>query len=298
MPSSRYRIRGLSFLLLFIAALVSRPALAQNELSGQWNQKMFEDRPERGPGPWIGDYTGMPITDQDRMRGDTWDAEKWAVVERQCQPHPADYAPRGPAALRVWTDIDPLTQGVKAWNITTAWMLPHRTIYMDGRPHPPAWAAHTWQGFSTGEWEADALKITTTHLKEGWVRRNGLARSDRATLIEYLVRHHRYLTLVTMVEDPIYLTEPLVRTSDWVEAENNLILPNLCVEGVEVEHEKGWVPYHLPGQNQFLYEWADKVGMPHEATRGGAETMYPEYQKKLATMAVSKTQMSSAKGAQ
>jgi hypothetical protein len=47
-----------------------------------------------------------------------------------------------------------------------------------------------------------------------------------------------------------------------------------------------------------LYEWADKVGMPHDATRGGAETMYPEYQKKLAAMAANKTQMSSAKGAQ
>jgi hypothetical protein len=50
-----------------------------------------------------------------------------------------------------------------------------------------------------------------------------------------------------------------------------------------------------------LYEFAEKVGMPHEATRGGAETMYPEYQKKLATMPVTpvtKTAQTPAKGAQ
>ncbi len=288
------RLGCLPLALLFIGAVAPRPALAQKELSGQWQQKEFEDHPERGPGPWIGDYTGMPINEADRMRGDTWDAEKWTVVERQCQPHPADYAPRGPAELRVWADVDKLTQGVTAWEFTTSWMMPHRIIYMDGRPHPPAWAANTWEGFSTGEWEGDALKITTDHMREGWVRRNGLARSDQASMIEYLVRHHRYLTMVTIVEDPVYLTEPFIRTSDWVEGEGNLTFPNVCVAGVEVEHEKGWVPYHLPGQNQWLYEWADKVGMPHEATRGGAETMYPEYQKKLAELA-GKTQSSSAR---
>jgi hypothetical protein len=70
----------------------------------------------------------------------------------------------------------------------------------------------------------------------------------------------------------------------------------LCIPSVEVEHAKGWVPYHLPGQNQFLYEFADRVGIPHEATRGGAETMYPEYQKKLAALAAAKPPESSAKG--
>ena len=74
------RVRGLPLILLFFVGLIGRPALAQTELSGQWSQKIFEDRPERNPGPWIGDYTGMPINEQDRMRGDTWDAEKWEVT--------------------------------------------------------------------------------------------------------------------------------------------------------------------------------------------------------------------------
>ena len=65
---------SLFFLFLFVGALIPRPARAQIELSGQWRQKMQEDWPERSPGPHIGDYTGMPINEEDRMRGDTWDA--------------------------------------------------------------------------------------------------------------------------------------------------------------------------------------------------------------------------------
>ena len=43
-----------------------------------------------------------------------------------------------------------------------------------------------------------------------------MPRSDKATLIEYFIRHGEYLTLVTIVKDPVYLTEPFVRTSNWV----------------------------------------------------------------------------------
>ena len=50
-----------SFFLFFSLGLLSRPAFAQVDLSGYWGQKMTEDQPERGPGPEIGDYTGMPM---------------------------------------------------------------------------------------------------------------------------------------------------------------------------------------------------------------------------------------------
>ena len=292
------RVCSLPLMLLMIGAVAPGPLLAQKELSGQWQQKMFEDAPERVAGAWIGDYTGMPINDVARMRGDTWSSSSWTQVERQCVTASPDFAYRGSSQLRIFDDVDQLTQGVTAWHINTNITFLNRDIYMDDRPHPPPWAANTWEGFSTGEWEGDALKITTTHLREGWVRRNGLVRSDQGTLIEYLVRHHRYLTMVTIVEDPIYLSEPLIRTSDWVQAEGALNYPNVCIPGVEVEHERGWVPNYLPGKNPYLYEWADRVGIPHQATRGGAETMYPEYQKKLATMTVVKTEQSAAKGAQ
>ncbi len=282
----RRRLPAYLLFLSFFFLPASHPAFAQVDLSGTWQDRWHEDAPERDGGPEIGDYTGMPVNDAARMRADSWDAQKWEVVEHMCDPHPADYGPRGPAHMRVWSQVDPFTQGVVAWHLTLRYMITSRTIYMDGRPHPSANAPHTWQGFSTGEWEGDMLKVTTTHLKEGWFRRNGLARSDRATLIEYFIRHDDYFTLVTDVEDPIYATEPFIRTSNWVLDLGREFPPRLvgCIPSVEVEHPEGYVAYHTLGENHFLGEYPARWGVPAEAARGGAETMYPEYQEKLAKM--------------
>ena len=57
---------------------------------------------------------------------------KWTMPERQCEPHPADYAPRGPASMRISSTVDPVSQDVISWHTTLMWMLPQRTIYMDG----------------------------------------------------------------------------------------------------------------------------------------------------------------------
>jgi hypothetical protein len=86
------------------------------------------------------------------------------------------------------------------------------------------------------------------------------------------------------VEDPVYLTEPFVRTSNWILDLGKRFLPNVCIPSVEVPHPKGYVAYHLPGQNPWLTEFASRYGIPVEASRGGAETTYPEYQDKLAKM--------------
>jgi hypothetical protein len=53
---------------------------------------------------------------------------------------------------------------------------------------------------------------------------------------------------------------------------------------VEVPREQGEVPHYLPGENPFLREFPEKNGLPAEAARGGAETMYPEYRGKLKQM--------------
>ncbi len=183
--------------------------------------------------------------------------------------------------MRVSSTVDPISQDVITWETTMLWVLPHRVIYMDGRPHPSPNALHTWQGFSTGEWEGDMLKVTTTHLKEGWVRRNGLPRSDRATLVEYFIRHGDYLTLVTIVKDPVYLSEPLVRTSNWALDPGFQLSPFSCIPTVEIERPRDAAPYYLPGENPYLTEFADRLGLPREAVRGGSETMYPDYLKTI-----------------
>jgi glyoxylase-like metal-dependent hydrolase (beta-lactamase superfamily II) len=148
---------------------------------------------------------------------------------------------------------------------------------MDGRPHPPDYAAHTWQGFSTGRWDGDVLVITTTHLKTGWIRRNGVPRSDRATVTEHLIRHGDNLTLVTYITDPAYLTEPFVRSTDFVMDPRQQIEPYPCESVEESTRAPGVVPHYLPGKNPYLGEFATAHAIPQNAERGGPETMYPGY---------------------
>jgi hypothetical protein len=262
-------------------ALMSLPAFAQMDPTGEWAPRFHEDNPERLAGPEIGDYLGLPINDAARLRADSWDASLLTLPEHQCKPHPADYGPRGPANLRFWKEVDKESQQTIAYHTHISWQAPERTIWMDGRPHPPDYAAHTWQGFSTGKWEGDVLTVTTTHLKTGWIRRNGIPRSDRATLTEHWIRHGDYLTLVSIVNDPAYLTEPFIRTTNWVLDPRQQIAPYPCEAVVEVDRPKGSVPHHLPGTNAYLDEFAKRFSLPDAATRGGAETMYPEYEQKM-----------------
>jgi glyoxylase-like metal-dependent hydrolase (beta-lactamase superfamily II) len=262
---------------LIAAALVSVPLSAQYDLTGEWGARYHEDYSERIPGPELGDYLGLPITDAARLRADSWDASIATLPEWQCRPHPADYGSRGPADLRIWKDVDTQTQQVIAYHTHVQWQAQERTIWMDGRPHPSEDAAHTWQGFSTGKWNGNELTVTTTHLKEGYIRRNGVPRSDRATLVEHWIRHGDFLTLVSIIIDPVYLTEPFIRTTNWVLTPQQAIDPYPCEVAEEVERAQGAVPHHLPGANKFLSEFPKKYGLPERATRGGADTMYPEY---------------------
>ena len=83
-----------------------------------------------------------------------------------------------------------------------------RTIWLDGRPHPPDYAEHTWSGFSTGAWDRGILKVRTTHMKAGYLRDNGVPASDDSELLEYFIRHDDHLTHVQFTIDPAYLVEP------------------------------------------------------------------------------------------
>ena len=140
---------------------------------------------------------------------------------------------------------------------------------------------HSWAGFATGKWDGDVLNVTVTHLKEGYVRRNGLARSDKATVTENWIRHGDWLTVVTYVDDPVYLAEPFVRSTDYELDLHQQIPPYPCDVVTEIDRQTGVIPNILPGKNKMLSEFTDRWGVPPEAARGGPETMYPEYRKKL-----------------
>ena len=189
-------------------------AAAQVDFSGEWAPRFHEDQPERVPGPELGDYLGLPINEAARLRADSWDASMQTLPEWQCRPHSADYIWRGPSPLTIRKEENPLTREITAFH--AEWLRSiDNPIYLDGRQHPPDDALHSWGGFATGKWEGDMLTVTVTHLKEGYIRRNGMPRSDQATVTEHWMRHGDFLTVVTIVNDPVYLTEPFIRTTDY-----------------------------------------------------------------------------------
>ncbi len=261
--------------------LCAQPAHAQIDLSGHWDPLFSEDRDERIPGPEIGDYLGLPINDAARLRADSWESSLLTLPEHQCKPHPSTYGFRGVGLLRIWPEWDEATQQMVALHTLIQWQHQLRTIWLDGRSHPPDYAAHTWQGFSTGTWEGDTLIVRTTHLKAGWMRRNGLALSDQATMTERFIRHGDSLTHISMVEDPAYLTEPLIKTNGFQFNPHGEMQPYPCQSVVEVNRPQGEVPHYLPGTNPYLHEFADRYELPFEATRGGAGTALPEYGRTL-----------------
>jgi len=271
-------------ILLAASTLWTIPAVAQINLTGVWAMRLTEDEPDRLLGPELGDYGGIPLNAAARLRAQTWDASLLTVPEYQCRVHPSDYASSF-ADIRLWEEIDAASQQLTAIHVHHFAWETERTIWMDGRPHPPDYALHTAMGFSTGKWDGDKLVVTTTHLKEGWIRRNGVPRSDRAVVTEYFIRHGDGLTWAALIHDPAYLTETFIRSRDYVYAEGGQIAPYPCESVVEVVRAKGTIPHHLPGTNTFLKEYQTAHHIPEEGAMGGAATMYPEYRVRLSGLA-------------
>ena len=270
------RIAGLFLLVLTFGV---RPASAQIDLTGMWAPIMHEDQLERAPGPTVGDYLGLPINDAARFHAVSWDAGLLTVPEHQCKPHPSTYGFRGVGNLRITQEINPANQAITKLHTHIQWQEQKRDIWLDGRPHPPEYAAHTWQGFSTARWDGSVLVVRTTHLKQGWIRRNGLFISDRATMEERFIRHGNYLTHVYLISDPVYLTEPLIKTNGFQLVTNPNLAPYPCLPAVEVPRAKGVIPHNLPGSPDPSIEFAKKFNVPVEAARGGAETALPEFMR-------------------
>jgi hypothetical protein len=94
---------------------------------------------------------------------------------------------------------------------------------------------------------------------------------------ERFIRHGDILTHVYMVEDPVYLTEPVVRTTNYQLVLNGIIDPYPCRYAIEIDRPRSVVPNRLPGTNKASDEYAQRFGIPIEAVRGGAATAMPEF---------------------
>jgi len=269
-------IRGRVIAAGWVLLLIAPPALAQVNFVGEWSGRYQEDFPDRVPGEEPGDFSGLPINEAARMFGDSWDVSRHSVLEHQCAPYTLPYIFFGPNQFRIWQENDPDTQELIAIRMYQGTFQQQRTIWMDGRPHPPEYAPHTFMGFSTGEWNGDILTITTTHIKAGYFRRSGMPMSDRTTVVEHWIRNGNLLSQVTIATDPVYLTEPFIRSQEFalMERGNTNWLYN-CEYAMEVPIDKNHVPHYLPGQNPWIGEFESKHAMPREGVRGGAETLLP-----------------------
>jgi hypothetical protein len=271
--------------LALLLACVPAVARAQSDITGEWAPLFHEDQVDRVPGLGPVDFAGLPLTDGARQWALSWDASRVSVLEHQCQVHVLPYILSGPTRLRISAQRDGNTERIVAFNQYIGLWGQDRTIWVDGRPHPPAVAPHTWMGFSTGVWEGNTLVVRTTHIKQGWVRRNGVPESDLVTTTERFTRHGDMLAYVIYIKDPVYLTEPLVRSRNFVRmsglGEGNWIAATPCEPGEETAAPPHNVPHYLPGENPFVAEAERRSGIPAEALTGGGETLYPEYRETL-----------------
>jgi len=268
---------------LILAAVVLvigvSPAFAQVSFVGDWSGRYHEDQPDRVPGEEPGDFSGLPINDAARMFGDSWDVARHSVLEHQCAPYTLPYMFFGPNQFRIWETKNPDTQELLSIEMYMGTYQQRRTIWLDGRPHPPEYAPHSYMGFSTGEWNGDTLTITTTHIKAGYFRRDGMPASDRTVVVEHWIRHGNLLSQVTIATDPVFLTEPYIRSQEFVQMDrgNQNWLYN-CEYAMELPKDKNEVPHYLPGKNPWLGEFEAKHAMPKDGVRGGAETLLPGWQ--------------------
>ena len=276
--------RIVTLLAITSVLAVARASEAQADLAGKWSATLQEDYEHRIPGPELGDYTGIAVNEAARVKAQTWDASILSQPEQQARPHPAQYSMRGPANLRIEEIVDPGTYRVLAYKITGLFGNADRTIWMDGRPHPSARALHTWNGFSTGEWMGQTLKVTTTHMKAAFIQRNGVPASVQSRMTEYFVRHGDRLLNMSIVEDPVYLEEPFVRTTTFAANPERVIAPPSVMEIVDeiAAPRAGYVP-HFPRDTRHG-EFSERFGLPYEATQGGRDTLYPEYVQTLQQM--------------
>ncbi len=272
-----------------LAAILTVPAapplLAEVDLAGNWISRLHQDWQERNPGPEAVDYLGLPINAEARAKALSYIASIDSLPERQCMNYTPQYVVIGPQGIKMWSESDPSNGKIVAWKISAA---PDRsiiTIWMDGRPHPSKYAPHPPEGFTTGVWEGDTLTTYTTHIKAGYIRRNGVPSSDQATVTEHITRHGDILSITALIDDPVYLTEPYVLSRSWQLDPKTQMAPTPapCVPAAEVPRLNGVgaVPHILPGANTFVGEVTKMYHIPQIAVMGGAQTMYPEYRKTL-----------------
>lgn len=276
---TNHPVMAATIVVLVLGCLLSSPTVfAQVELTGSWAARNHEFL--SGDGLPV-DYTGIPLNDEGRTKALSYSESQLAMVERQCQGWPAFYFVQGPFGLNISSETDPLKGTVISLTIGAWEDRAPLTIWMDGRPHPSLYAEHTRAGFTTGAWEGNTLVTYTTHMKAGFLRKTGPPSSDQATMTARFYRHGDILTVLAIIDDPIYLAEPWILSKSFqLSATPISPIGPPCVTTYEGGSGES-VPHYLPEKNPFVDEMTTKYNVPRSAAVGTPETLYPEYQKKM-----------------
>ena len=210
-------------------------AAAPIDLTGYWVSVVTEDWRWRMVTPAKGDYASIPINLAAKKFADAWDPAKDEAAGEQCRSYGAPAIMRVPERVHItWQDANTLKVETDAGQQVRLFH------FGDWKaPNGPA----TFQGNSVAVWETPRvgrggagragaaaevpkpkfgdLKVVTTHIKPGYLRKNGVPYSAQAELTEYwdvstehyLTGSHQneqWLVITTLLHDPTYLQE------DWV----------------------------------------------------------------------------------
>jgi hypothetical protein len=122
----------------------------------------------------------------------------------------ADCVPIGEPTVMVYPVASNIKVEKDKVTIKTDWMDTVRTVYLDGRQHPPASQAFL-HGHSVGRWEGKVLVVETTNFKE---HPSGLSTTLPSSTQKKLVERFelgedgKTLKYSGTVEDPVYLAAP------------------------------------------------------------------------------------------
>jgi hypothetical protein len=185
------------------------------DLTGYWVSVIIEDWKYRMVTPTKGVFDAVPLNPEGRRIGEAWDPARDEAAGEQCRAYGAPAIMRMPGRLHVtWQDDNTL-------KIDTDAGMQTRLFRFGAAPAASA-AEPSWQGHSVATWNIPgrSLKVVTTNLRAGYVRKNGAPYSNKAVVTEYFDLHtmpnkDQWLTVTTKVEDPGYFTRPYLTSSDF-----------------------------------------------------------------------------------
>lgn len=220
----------------------SAEAGAPADFTGYWVSVVTEDWRWRMVTPIKGDFASIPLNDEGRRIGNAWDPEKDIAAGEQCKSYGAPAVMRIPERVHIsWADENTLKIETDAGKQTRLFhFMPGADAVRDVEPSVPA-GQRTWQGYSIANWERPlrgdglpgfglgatragtrgrSLEVETTRLRAGYLRKNGPPYSENTVLKEYYDLHKEpngdtWFTVTTIVDDPKYLTEPFVTSTDF-----------------------------------------------------------------------------------